>query len=158
MKSGKKSAVAKTMRVATTFTGAAACAAAFAPAATAATTHATAKIPYRPIPTARPGFATAATPANTGSIRSASCGPHPHWLHVVWHSPHGSGPFLTCFGFRGKFSGINIEMSAQCGGTNHGKFFPGGLTYVAGTTYRFFSPTRHVSAISIAGWGGNDSC
>jgi hypothetical protein len=142
------------MRVATTFTGAAACAAAFAPAATAAT-HTTAGLAYHKLPIAERHALRGV--ANTGSIRSASCGTVPHWLHVQWFSTGGAGPFLTCLGFRGVFS-TSIEMAAQCGGTNHGKFFPGSLTYGPGNTYRHFNPHRFVSAISIAGWNGTDAC
>ena len=159
MKSGKKSAIGKTMRVATTFTGAAACAAAFAPAATAAT-HTAAEYPYHKFPTNETlALRGEVTPATTGSIRSASCTGRSEWLHVYWYSTEGAGPFLTCVGYKGKLTGLTMDMVAQCGGTNHGKFFPGSLTYVAGTTYRYFtSPLRSVSAISIAGWTGTDKC
>jgi hypothetical protein len=164
MKSGKRSAIARTMRVATTFTGAAACAAAFAPTAMAAT-HATATIPYRKVPIAeRDGLRGAIGRAGAiveqplvGSIRSGNCATTPnaeHWLHVEWYSVYGAGPYLTCFGYKGVF-GTSIIMTAQCGGTNHGAFYPGPLTYVAGDYYRDFPDGRYVSAISIAGWTGN---
>ena len=94
----------------------------------------------------------------SGSIRSASCTTaRKNWLHVRWYSIFGSGPFLTCFGFKGAFS-TSLAMAAQCGGNNHGDFWPGPLTYGPGTTYRNFNPRRFVSVITDAGWGGTDAC
>jgi hypothetical protein len=69
----------------------------------------------------------------------------------------GAGPFLTCVGFRG-FLSTSLEMAGQCGGNNHGDFWPGPLTYGPGTTYRNFNPHRFVSGISIQGWAGTDAC
>jgi hypothetical protein len=163
MKPGKKSTAAKTMRVATTFTGVAACAAAFAPAATAVThpTDATgATIPYRPVPVVKHLHRAGTTPAFpiSGSIRSASCTTaRKNWLHVQWYSISGAGPFLTCFGFKGAFSTF-IAMAKQCGGNNHGDFWPGPLTYGPGTTYRNFNPRRFVSVITDSGWAGTNAC
>lgn len=147
------------MRVATTFTGAAACAAAFAPAATAATHPAAHHPTYAPFPVAKNLALQGMARATTGSIRSASCTTaRKNWVHVWWTPTNGFSSHETCVGFKGKLTGLSISMFAQCGGNNHGKFFPGGLTYGPGTTYRNFTPSRFVSAISDAGWAGTNAC
>jgi hypothetical protein len=167
MKSGKKSVLAKTMRVATTFTGAAACAAAFAPAATAAT-HPTAvehakhellPTPRATLPTAKGALFDAVTPDNSGSIRTAVCSGRPNWFHFVWFSVGGAGPFLTCAGFKGTID-TSLFMSAQCGGNNIGYIDgpAGKITYGPGTTYRVFSPSPLINQIHISRWTGGDAC
>jgi hypothetical protein len=146
MKLGKKSAMARTMRVATTFTGAAACAVAFAPAATAG------GLPYHQMPTYR----------RSGSIRSASCQGRPTWLHIDWYSVLGAGPYLTCVGYKGKLAmSPTIFMSGQCGGNNSGWFFDshGPFAFRPGTTYRVFRPHLYLYSVSIKSDNkGTDQC
>jgi hypothetical protein len=156
MKQGKKTAIAKTMRVATSFTGAAAFAAAFAPGATAAAQPA-ANLPYRPFPLAERHDGRGNL-ANAANIRSGPCSVHPTWLHVRYVSLLGGGPFETCYGFTGTLP-VNFIMISQCGGNNSGHFSPGNLTFHQGRTDRVFTPNSpYVSKITIKGWKGSDTC
>ena len=154
----KKSAIRKTMRVATTFTGAAAVAATFTPVANAAT-HPAMHGRYHKLPIAE-GHGTGATPHTT--IHSGPCSVHPTWLHIEWATyTHQSQPFLTCLGFAGTLTlDQALSMRSQCGGNNHGRFNVGGqsLTFRAGTTYRQFFPGYNVFNVHISGWAGSDTC
>jgi hypothetical protein len=136
MKQGKNTAIAKTMRVATTFTGAAVCAAAFAPTATAAT--------HRPA-------------GVQGNIQAGPCSAHPTWLHVEW-----STQSLECYGFSGTITFSSpIGMISQCGGNNYGWFnSKRNLPFHQGTTYRTFGGGLPylVSKIHISHWKGSDTC
>jgi hypothetical protein len=137
----------KTMRVATVFTGAVA-AAAFAPAAMAAT--------------ADPGHAAVAghlaQPESKiwGSIQqTSSCANVPHWLHIAQNAPL----YSLCFGFEGR-SKVSTYMSAECGGNNYGFLFTDnvGTSFGPGKTFRRFKPGRSLESVVINGWTGNDTC
>lgn len=148
----------KSIRVATVFTGIAACTAGMAQVANAQD-------------------AATAEPANQGSIRHASaCGYHgtdPTWLHVSTNfllgASRGGSPNYTyitsvCFGYKGAYSSPpGIGINAECGGNNKGWLGGknGGTSvfaqFGAGTKYRdlYWS---HLLAVDISGWGGTDKC
>jgi hypothetical protein len=146
----------RTMRVATVFTGIAACTAGMAAYGTTAqaATHTTVK------PTVKPAVRPAVrTPGRvSGSIREVtSCGSNT-WLHVMSEDNFGS----FCFGFRGTSIPTNeTGMYAQCGGNNYGwlsslrgsRF----VTFGKGTTYRTLN-WPHLSYVHISGWTGTDKC
>jgi hypothetical protein len=125
----------RTMRVATAFTGVAACTAIAAPIAHASSGH-----------------------RRSGSIRESNCagaGTHPTWLHVASQN-YG----ITCYGFRGSYSPTTeIGLRAECGGNNWGFLSGPGwvLTFGAGNTYRFVNHA-HMDTVAIGGWSGSDSC
>jgi hypothetical protein len=165
MKPGiKKIAPGKTKRVATVFTGAAACAAAFVPAAHAANGHQagldgkklTLAQHYGTMHGARPDDYPA-----SGSIEAGTCATTPRWVHVV------DGIHHSCFGFHGtwKFSISGspafVDVSQICGGTNHGWYkSAGGRTgyYGPGKTYVHL-PVTTMKSIHISGWSkGNTAC
>jgi hypothetical protein len=153
----------KTMRVATVFTGAAACAAAFAPSAMATTKPAAVERLDHKLMLAGKNTLRGAlgAPRNSGSIRSTNkCSTVPHWLHILW--VNGSGLVIeTCVGFHGTISGPHaIKVFAQCGGTNIGYLASGTrhITYGPGNTYRTFTPSLNVTKIHISRWTGNDAC
>jgi hypothetical protein len=104
MKSSIKKAVSgKTMRVATTFTGAAACAAAFAAPAAAGTAH-----------VAQPmlkGVQQGVRPDITGG----NCPGHSTYLHLGYAYQRGS----YCFGGKGKLHD-SVLATSFCGGNNIG--------------------------------------
>jgi hypothetical protein len=144
----------KAMRVATVFTGAAATAVAFAPAALAAPGHA----PAQGHTALVNGKTRAVRPDNTGSIRSKGCGTSDvHWLHIEYASFFRS-KLCKAFGFRGYMTD-GQDMYAQCGGNNYGNIFgsKGTLSFGPGNTYRSF-PRRNISAVSIYFWSGTDQC
>jgi hypothetical protein len=153
-----KSGIKKTMRVATTFTGAAACAVAFNPAAMAATGH----------PGARPGDQLLRV-ANgnrrlSGSIRQGAC-TDSNWLHI--RQPDNSG---TCFGFKGLLLlSPWPNMRAFCGGNNSGYIWGYDNLHSYEVYYHFGHGTYYynlpksekyfyVSEVGIAGWAGGDKC
>jgi len=133
-----KPSTRRAMRVATVFTGAAAAATGFGPAAMAAPVH-------------------QAQPANgriSGSIRSASCTHEPHWLQF-------ESRYDVCFafGFRGEWSYNGNYVSSQCGGTNYGflKFTSGKtISYGPGTYFRRIG--KDLRVLTIDGWTGSDEC
>jgi hypothetical protein len=142
----------KTMRVATVFTGAAACAAAFTPAATAGTVHQARALPrqdgkkYAPIRNGR----------IEGSIRSSGACHNAEWVHLEW-----SRGYTDCFGYAGLFSFGPLKISHECGGTNYGQLDIVGkspIHYGPGTTYRGFPTGTEASVISILSWHGTDHC
>jgi len=145
----------RSMRVATIFTGIAACTAgmAYGGTAQAATTHTTVKHTSKHIGlTVKPAY------RSSGSIREVtSCGSNT-WLHVMSEDNYGS----FCFGFRGTSIPTNeTGMYAQCGGNNHGwlSSYRGDryVTFGVGTTYRTLS-WPHLSRVHISGWKGGDTC
>ncbi len=88
-----KSGIKKTMRVATTFTGAAACAVGFNnPAAMAGTARPAAQAGQQQLHR----IALAENRRVSGSIREANCASHSHWMHMG--GPQGS---VGCIGFKG---------------------------------------------------------
>jgi hypothetical protein len=138
-----KSAVRKTMVVATAFTGAAACAAAFMPSAALATTQ----------QAARPDLK-----FNVGCVDGTS-----DWLHFAVIQP---GPQSYCFGWsRNDNSSTNFTQQAYCGGNNFGYFagsneqagqpevvhFRDGSTWAAASEF-------HVVEVHISRYSGNDGC
>jgi hypothetical protein len=156
-----RTGIRKTMKVATTFTGVAACAAAFAPAATAATTgH---QLPYKNAPVTaphgvRPGI----------SERGGCPGGTSNWFHVGYAKVQD-----TCFGFKGTFSGSPVYYATSfCGGNNTGwiaGYLDGGagahyFTYFGhGTTYAHIPGTSAseplaITQVHISGWSGGDKC
>jgi hypothetical protein len=150
----RKTTSRQAMRVATVFTGAAAAAVGFAPAALAAPGHAA----TQDHPARANGKAQAMAPAS--SIRSAGCTTNT-WLHVEYFSSFRE--LCRAFGFAGKMKPLSapLEMSAQCGGNNYGTFFSSQgkkTTYGPGTTYREFSNPISVSYVSIRKWSGTDEC
>ena len=139
----------KAMRVATVFTGAAAAAVAYAPAALAAPGHAPAQ-----------GH-TALVNGKTGGarIQSKGCGASDvHWLHVQYNSPFRV--LCKAFGFAGVKDVGTLTMYAQCGGTNYGNLFTeeGVVSFGPGNTYRSFTYGKYLSAVSIYSWSGTDKC
>jgi hypothetical protein len=137
----KKVASLKTMRVATLFTGTAACAIALAPGAMAA------------------------VQSGGGNIQGPSpCGPVPHWLHFR------NGGDTYCFGHVGWETVASLGVSRMCGGNNSG-FYYGyyknangdyetySAGFGAGTTYvNVPHAPNHLTQVSIFGWSGNDTC
>jgi hypothetical protein len=143
----------RSMRVATIFTGIAACTMAMAYGGTAqAATHTPVKnTPKGTGLTNRPAYAT------SGSIREVvSCGSNT-WLHVESEDNFGS----FCFGFYGTSVPTNeVGMYAQCGGNNFGWLSSADRTPIAygtGTTYRTLK-WPHLDHVHISGWTGDDTC
>jgi hypothetical protein len=155
------------MRVATVFTGVAACTAGAAQVANAqdaahtATRHAS-KHAGRAIADGR----------SYGSIRmNSDCANQnidPHWLHVSAYTGFGE-PYpqyqSNCYGYFGLWnSPPGVGIVAQCGGNNHGLLV--GTTaagnkwsagFGPGTTWRMLNEA-HLYGIFINSWTGNDAC
>jgi hypothetical protein len=142
----------KVMRVATVFTGATACAAAFTPMAMAGTGH------RGPVPMLHTG----------GQITSRSCpnaNSYPTWFHM-----DSAVAGLTCFGYTGTFNwqDNNESVVTECGGNNVGWYSGTDLatkkhakaTYHEGTTFAILPGYDgwDVSKVHISGWSGNDQC
>jgi hypothetical protein len=150
----------RSMRVATIFTGVAACTAGATQVANAQEVH--------PANEARPTYV-------YGSIRdSYACGflgTHKTWLHVSTTSYNSGGAGGTgvsirsvCFGFRGSYySPPYTGIRAECGGNNYGFLDgsadgrPRSTTFGPGTTYRTLS-WSHLYLVRINSWAGNDTC
>jgi hypothetical protein len=161
-----KPGIKRTMRVATTFTGAAACAVAFNPAAMAATGPPAAQADHQQ---QLRRFAIAGNTRLSGSIReSAGCdGANvSHWLHVS----EGPGFGAVCFGYRGLLlTSPYPDMKAFCGGNNSGYIWGTDNVHSYTVYYHFghgtyyYKPPKsekyfYVSEIGIAGWKGSDKC
>jgi hypothetical protein len=141
----KKTASTKTMRVATVFTGAAACAVAFTPAT----------------------GAQAATIQPTTTKGSCYAANRSHWLHVVntqsTYCVGGEGRVYIAGGF-----GYLTGVYSFCGGNNSGEFInsaqnaPSPLPFYTGTYYNEYSRTHggpyYASQVSISRWHGTDTC
>jgi hypothetical protein len=170
--STKKATKRRGRRVATVFTGAAACATAFAPTAMAATDHA----------------ARLTAPANSphlwwGKTRSGGCANVPNWVHIqaMVSEDQTFQRTMRCFGYAGKLEvssnhgwGGHMMTYYECGGNNSGVLIasygaPG--TYSAnqsfgpGTGYRkewigqATDPIAYaVNSMYIIKWTGNDAC
>jgi hypothetical protein len=151
-----KPGIKKTMRVATTFTGAAACAVAFNPAAMAGTAG--------PAAAAQPGIA--ANHRISGSIREAQCGAGTsQWMEIK--GPYNS---VTCFGHRGILSlSPWPNMRAFCGGNNSGYIYGHDnlhsytvYDHYGHGTYFWHLPSNvkwfYVSEVINIGWSGPDKC
>jgi hypothetical protein len=144
-----KTASRKTMRVATMFTGATACAVAFTPAAAQAAT-------IRPATT---------TP---GSCRGPN---QSHWLHIIdQQSYYCVGGVTPGIGRGYRPTGGHTEVYSFCGGNNSGFFLssPGEINgnakwYGHGTTYNQYAKYNYghpyyAVSVSISRWSGNDTC
>jgi hypothetical protein len=132
----------RSMRVATIFTGIAAC-------TTAGMAHGA----------AAQAAATKAASRVSGNIQERTCeGVNTTWLHVLSEASHR----CFSFGFDGTSIPTNeIGLLAQCGGNNYGWFLSlrnqNSITFGRGTTYRYLD-WPHLSYVHISGWGGNDTC
>jgi hypothetical protein len=159
MKPEIKRRAGQTMRVATTFTGVAACAAAFAPAAMAGT-GVTGGDGHTVLVDRTPRIRPADT--TSGSCRAGTS----NWLHLGFS--HGAGDW--CFGDRGTLSSPNGYplgyYTSYCGGNNTGSFWgeSAGGTYKHvkfghGTTYAHIkSGVFTVYSVTIKSWSQNDKC
>lgn len=162
-----KSMRGKPMRVATIFTGVAACTAGVAQMAIA-------QDAAHPVPrnASKHIGRTIHTASKNGSIRDASaCGFHgvdKTWLHVSTNFliSHGNGAtYVTsvCFGFKGSYySPPGKGINAECGGNNHGVIFGykpqfWSFFYGPGTTYHSLSKSS-LYGVEINSWTGNDQC
>ena len=145
----KKAASRKTMRVATVFTGAAACTAALAPAAMAGTHTVTQPLHKdRALTRLEPG-ATAVKPNISGhacNFRGDST-----WLHIAYE-----GGASVCIGYLGIAQADIPHFSGYCGGNNFGaldgldgfstKFGPGDY-------YKPVRPITTLTHVSISAFG-----
>lgn len=153
----------KSFQMATVFTGAAACAAVFAPTAGAVTA--------RTAPAVRAGAATARTTAAVPATVSENCNAGTKtWVHVYFPAGADHGP--VCFGDRGIVGVASVTLLGVCGGNNSGVIFGystdhqgfKSLPYGHGTTERNFSkwPGVHgdlrVTYVSIWSFKGGDTC
>jgi hypothetical protein len=160
-----KSRPRRSMRVATVFTGIAACTAGMTQVAEARDAAHRAAI--------RPAAST------YGSIKdSIACGDkgtHPSWLHVSTTAASTSDGLdhniitSVCFGDYGTYeSPPYYGMRAECGGTNHGFLVgsvvsnegasvPVSATFGPGTTYRTLF-WAHLWTVAINSWTGDDTC
>jgi hypothetical protein len=154
-----KSRINKTMRVATTFTGAAACAVGFGPAATAAT-----HVPQQTREWHGQHLPRGMTPQIKPDFEGGSCkGGTSNWVHLAWGYPN---TLDWCFGFRGS-AVIDGSFSMICGGNNIGWYSgisPGGspvthATFHQGTTYaRLPGAPLYISRMGITSFKGTDKC
>jgi hypothetical protein len=158
----KKAVSGKTMRVASTFTGAAACAVAFTPAAMAGTGH----------PAVHQPVLNRAVPHKVGrpdiSLRGCTAGTS-NWFHIAYNKQSD-----ICFGFKGTFVFSPNARPAEtsfCGGNNkgwisgfntktgqfyftrfgHGNFY----AHIPNTTA---SHPYLLSSVHISSWAGNSKC
>jgi hypothetical protein len=152
----------KSFQMATVFTGAAACAAVFAPTAGAVTA--------RTAPAVRAGAATARTTAAVPATASENCNAGTKtWVHVYFPAGAHHGP--VCFGGRGVAGVADVTRLGVCGGNNsgyisglstdHGGHWP--IHFGPGTTERNFSKwgvggDLRVSFVYISGFKGGDTC
>ena len=141
----------KAFKVATVFTGAAACAAMGAPAAEAATA----------------ANARQAEPAT--SVRNCAIGPRTTSMVFWWPNAANHGP--TCLGgFANRGVSVDLEgnkFRAFCGGNNYGTIYtnPNAKWVVSGVTYKGYIPTHpgtglyglgstSVEYVNIRSWSG----
>lgn len=154
----------KAMRVATLFTGVAACTAGVTQVAHAQdVTH----TPVKPAPT---HAGRTLRPAGVfGSIRyQIMCGSSKAtWLHYVTSSTTVQGlnwnPYV-CFGYQGIYpSPPGVGILAECGGNNHGWLTvkntgaSTAISYGPGEGYRDMR-YDHLEYVEIDSWTGNDKC
>jgi hypothetical protein len=162
MKSRTKKGVARrTMRVATAFTGAAAGAAAFMPAAMAGTAHQAGVMTFK---LRDGGTLYAKRLANSpNSIQmTQDCAAVPRWVHVeISHS-------MYCFGYHGtmivwgELGHLSNHPSKECGGTNNG-YLSGisGAYWGFGPGHTYTDPKiGQTVAVHISSWPGpnTDTC
>lgn len=131
------------MRVATIFTGVAACTFPLAQAAHAQDAHANVRL--------RPDI----------NIDNCS-GAKKNWVHVGYVV--SDVKYSNCIGNRGGHSYDNGAVTAFCGGNNSGHLFYHTANanvdwhFGHGTTYRTWNPDVGTSYISISGYAGTDAC
>lgn len=164
MSSQSKQKSARCLRVATVFTGAAACAVGFGPAANAQPVHAQAGVALAP------GAAHHRTRFQVrpdGEETNCSAGKST-WFHL--YSKSGLGSHIEwCVGFSG-YTPLNGIVTAQgfCGGNNSGSFlgsngvwhhFGHGTTiYLFKAKNGFPGSVYEVQGVSIFSWKGADKC
>jgi hypothetical protein len=160
-----KSRTRRTMRVATVFTGVAACTAGMA------TQAANAQDAAHPVARHTSRHAGRAIPDSRvyGSIRYAYLcglrGSDRHWFHYATYQSYYEPNVSWCYGYFGlSESPPGVGIYSQCGGNNHGLLV--GTTaagrkwstgFGPGTTYRTLNEA-HFDAIYINSWTGNDKC
>jgi hypothetical protein len=161
-----KSRPRNSMRVATIFTGVAACTAGMTQVANAQeAAHPAARNTSRHI------GRDIADGRSYGSIRlSYACGAQgidKPWLHVSTTSYNSYGYIYTsiCFGYKGLWNSPPYTgIRAECGGNNHGLLV--GVTaagrkwsagFGPGTTYRTLNEA-HLDGVFINSWTGHDTC
>lgn len=161
MNPSTKKAARKTVRVATTFTGAAAWAVTFGPAAHAVTYQPTAQPGHQPRQISNLKKAPA-IPNNSGSITKGNClgVNQSHWLHLRIFGHH---PF--CFGGKGTYD-LSHSLSANqiCGGNTRG--FISGTTSLGVHRKKGFGKESvysnmimlFVSKVHISSFGGTEKC
>jgi hypothetical protein len=156
----------KTMRVATLFTGVAACTFAAGQVANAQVTAHPAAHPAGHSPkNARRHLGAAgntftAGGAKYGSIReSTQCGQHGkgyEWLHVI----SDDGATSYCYGYYGDYSPTSeVGITFECGGNNYGVLTGAGWydKYYQGDGYAPVDHS-HLLQVYISGWGGSYGC
>jgi hypothetical protein len=147
------------MRVATVFTGAAAAAVTFMPAAQAGTGHTAGAGTEGK--TLAPGAGVRAHGikpdySKSGNIKSNGACTDAEWVHLEW-----SRGYTDCFGYSGWIRyGQYLKVSHECGGTNNGILTSpnSAIGFGPGTTYRGFKANFENSLIWITGWTGTDHC
>lgn len=152
-----KSGPKRAMRVATIFTGVAAC--------TVGVTQAAHAQGLRTDTAARPA-GERLSGSIVSAIQCAENGIDKTWLHLSSTAYVGGGYFYTstCFGFRGQSqSPANKNVRAECGGNNHG--FLLGANSGRSETFRFGPGTTYhglywnvLTSVIISGWAGADKC
>jgi hypothetical protein len=163
---GSTSKRKKSMRVATIFTGVAACTAGMTQVANAQdVTHAA----YKPTSKHIGGQV---RPAATrfGSIRSTSgCvnkGVDSHWVHAYWWDASLDTSLSMCYGYQGDVvSPPGRGITYECGGNNHGSllgYSDNGtkewyIDYGPGTTYAHLNKAS-LYQIGVWSWAGTDKC
>lgn len=154
--SSRRTASGKTLRVATTFTGAAACAVAFAPAATAGTHPRTAQTGHRVLMMG----------PDTVVVKNHCPAGTSDWLHLAYI---GVGTGDICFGYSGShyFGSDPFSIRSFCGGNNTGKIWgynsqgrEQSIPFGHGDTYAKVPGGNNflVTRVSLFGWGGTDHC
>jgi hypothetical protein len=154
-----KSKTRKSMRVATVFTGVAACAVGAAPLANAQETH----------PATNLGALRPAGPLANSIRKVSDCarnGVDKTWLHVstTQYIDGSHFYFSMCFGFKGAYhSPPGTGVRAECGGNNFG-FLLGsnngvstGFDFGPGTTYHGLN-WSHLYTVGISSWSGTKQC
>jgi hypothetical protein len=160
-----KSRPRKSMRVATIFTGVAACT--FGAATQVANAQEAA--PHAAAQTLKDAGRAIPDSAVYGSIRSTYLcfrrGINKTWLHYAAYYSYDSPVGSWCVGYKGLLeSPAGVGIYSECGGNNHGLLV--GTTaagrkwstgFGPGTTYRKLNEA-HLTAIYVNSWTGNDKC
>jgi hypothetical protein len=152
----KEELMRKAFRMATAFTGAVACAAAFTPAATAATpkTHEL-KAPEVKLPNPR---------GIKPDMEKKNCAIGPRTTSVVFYWPTSAHHGPTCVGGAGAGSTISLSnhlFANVCFGNNDGYFWHSHYQKPYSFSYgsQIVPINMHVDAVQILSWpGGNTRC